>query len=55
MPIRALLFDLDDTLYDEKQFVRSGFKEVAKFIDDKFNINKKIFYMLTRKILFVQW
>jgi len=46
MPIRALLFDLDDTLYDEKQFVRSGFKEVAKFIDDKFNINKKIFYKI---------
>jgi putative hydrolase of the HAD superfamily len=27
-----LVFDLDDTLYDEKKFVYSGFKEVANWI-----------------------
>jgi len=27
-----VVFDLDDTLYDEKQFVYSGFKEVANWI-----------------------
>jgi putative hydrolase of the HAD superfamily len=27
-----LVFDLDDTLYDEKQFVYSGFKEVANWM-----------------------
>ncbi len=43
MPIKALLFDLDDTLYDEKQFVQSGFIIVAEFIEDKFKINKKDF------------
>jgi len=44
LPIRALLFDLDDTLYDEKQFVKSGFIKVAEFIEDNFKINKKDFY-----------
>jgi len=43
LPIRALLFDLDDTLYEEKQFVKSGFVKVAGFIEDKFIINKKDF------------
>lgn len=46
MLIRALLFDLDDTIYDEKQFVKSGFIRVAKFIEDKFKINKKDFYKI---------
>ena len=46
MTIKAILFDLDDTLYEEKLFVKSGFKEVAKFIEDKFKINKKDFYKI---------
>ncbi len=28
----GIIFDLDDTLYGEKQYVRSGYKEVAKVI-----------------------
>lgn len=46
MPIRALLFDLDDSLYEEKQFVNSGFNKVAEFIEDKFKIDKKDFYKM---------
>lgn len=46
MSIRALLFDLDDTLYDEKQFVESGFFKVAEFVEDEFKINKKDFYRI---------
>lgn len=46
MPIKALLFDLDDTLYDEKQFVQSGFIIVAEFIECKFKINKENFYKI---------
>lgn len=30
MPIKAVIFDLDDTLYPESQFVRGGFRAVAK-------------------------
>jgi putative hydrolase of the HAD superfamily len=30
--IRAVLFDLDDTLYPERQFVDGGFRAVARFL-----------------------
>lgn len=32
MPLKAILFDLDDTLYDEYQYVVSGFRAVAAFL-----------------------
>ncbi len=28
--LEAVIFDLDDTLYGEKEYVRSGYREVAK-------------------------
>jgi putative hydrolase of the HAD superfamily len=31
-PLRAALFDLDDTLYPERQFVDGGFRAVARFL-----------------------
>ena len=46
MPIKALLFDLDDTLYEERQFVKSGFSKVAEFVEDKFKIEKKVYYKI---------
>ena len=46
MLIRALLFDLDDTLYEEKQFVNSGFNKVAEFVENKFKIDKVFFYKI---------
>lgn len=33
--IKVLIFDLDDTLYDELSFVKSGFLAVAKFLNQK--------------------
>jgi len=46
LPIKALLFDLDDTLYEEKQFVSSGFNKVAEFVEAKFKIDKGLFYKI---------
>lgn len=34
-PILGVIFDLDDTLYSEKQYVRSGYKAVAKLLGDE--------------------
>ena len=31
-PIKGIIFDLDDTLYDEKDYVRSGYKAVAAYL-----------------------
>jgi putative hydrolase of the HAD superfamily len=34
MVIRGLVFDLDDTLFDEREYVRSGFSHVARLVGD---------------------
>lgn len=34
-PIKGVIFDLDDTLYSEKQYVKSGFRAVAEQLSDK--------------------
>ena len=31
-PIRGVIFDLDDTLYSEKQYVRSGYKKIGDYL-----------------------
>jgi putative hydrolase of the HAD superfamily len=33
--IDVVIFDLDDTLYSEKQYVRSGYGKIAEFLDKK--------------------
>jgi len=30
----VIVFDLDDTLYDEIDFVKSGFKEISRYLND---------------------
>jgi len=40
----VIVFDLDDTLYDELDFVKSGFNEVSEFLSKKFNIPKNKCY-----------
>lgn len=31
-PVKGVIFDLDDTLYSEKQYVRSGYKKIAGYL-----------------------
>lgn len=33
-PLKGVIFDLDDTLYSEKQYVKSGFKQIGNFLGD---------------------
>lgn len=44
MDIRLVIFDLDDTLYPEIQFVYSGFLKVSEYLSKKFNRSKKDFF-----------
>lgn len=37
----VLVFDLDDTLYDEITYVESGFRAVANFLEIQFGISRK--------------
>ena len=49
--IKVIIFDLDDTLYKENDFVKSGFKSVSEYVNDNFGISNKKFYGLLVKTL----
>jgi len=49
--IQAVFFDLDDTLYDEMQFAKGGFKAVSSYISKNNNINQKVVYQLLLDVL----
>ena len=36
--VKAILFDLDDTLYGEKTYVASGFRAVARDLESEIGI-----------------
>ncbi len=42
--ILAVVFDLDDTLYDEKTFVQSGFRSVAQYLSTRYNLDRERVY-----------
>lgn len=49
--IEVVIFDLDDTLYSEKEYVKSGFKELAKCLPGVDNAYEKLYgYFLEKKI-----
>lgn len=51
MNVDVIIFDLDDTLYNEIEFVKSGFSAVSEYLADKFNINqKKIFNSFMKEL-----
>ena len=43
---KAVIFDLDDTLFDEKQYVYSGFAAVSSYAAQKLGIDEKNLYSL---------
>ena len=56
--IRAIVFDMDDTLYEEKEYVISGFKSVDKWVKEKYEISgfieiaSELFFLGERKQTF---
>ena len=38
MEVRTVVFDMDDTLYLERNYVKSGFKEVSNFLQTEFEV-----------------
>ncbi len=38
--IKGVIFDLDDTLYSEKEYIKSGFKAVAEYLGDNTYFSK---------------
>jgi len=45
------IFDLDDTLYDERQFVESGFLAVAKQAEERWGLNQNEVFTQLVKLL----
>lgn len=39
-PIKGVIFDLDDTLYSEKQYVRSGYKKISDYLGKEDAVEK---------------
>lgn len=52
--MKAIIFDLDDTLYNEKDFVYGAFKEVASYLENKYNILSDKIYNRMLQILKVE-
>lgn len=42
--IKLVVFDLDDTLYNEFTYVESGFREVSKYMASKYLVNENSFF-----------
>jgi putative hydrolase of the HAD superfamily len=51
MRVEAIIFDMDNTLYDESQYVRSGFRAVSEYMAEKFKMDKDQMYSLFLSIL----
>jgi len=47
--VKGVIFDLDDTLYSEKEYVRSGYREVAKFLGNDSYLDRLWEYFEQRK------
>lgn len=43
--IRALIFDLDDTLISERQYIESGYQHIAGVLNDMYRLDSKVVYL----------
>lgn len=41
---KVIVFDLDDTLYFEKDYVKSGYRIISKYLNQKYGLNEKVIY-----------
>jgi putative hydrolase of the HAD superfamily len=51
IPFQAVVFDLDDTLYPERQFVRSGYRAVAEYLSETTGRNEPFDKWLWQRFL----
>lgn len=50
MNVKVIIFDLDDTLYNEIEFVKSGFNAVCEYFAQKYDLKKDELYRVMHKI-----
>ncbi len=49
--MKAVLFDLDNTLYYEMDFVKSGFRVIARYIGSKYHLDEELLFAQINDIL----
>ncbi|MBQ4068857.1 MAG: HAD-IA family hydrolase [Lachnospiraceae bacterium] len=49
--IKCVIFDLDDTLYSEMEYVKQAFMNVAVYLSEKYNISSEILYDKMQELL----
>lgn len=49
--MKAVLFDLDDTLYSEMEFVKSGFRAVSRYLASRHHLNEDVLFTQMLDIL----
>jgi len=49
--MKAVLFDLDDTLYPEIEFVKSGFRVVARYLSSRYHLDENALFAQMLDIL----
>ena len=42
--VKAVVFDLDDTLISEKEYIKSGYRHIAMILEHRFNVDKNQIY-----------
>jgi len=47
--IKLIIFDLDDTLYDEFTFVESGFHAVARYLAKTYVLSRRVLFLAMKK------
>lgn len=47
--LKAVIFDMDDTLYGEKEYVRSGYQKIAQVIPQVENAGEKLWKLFEEK------
>ncbi len=47
--LKAVVFDMDDTLYGEKEYVRSGYRQIAAILPQVQNAEKKLWKFFEEK------
>lgn len=48
--VKAVIFDLDDTLVSERQYIDSGFRHVSKVLSEKYNKSEIYLYTLLNEL-----
>lgn len=48
--IKAVIFDLDDTLISEREYIESGFRHISKILRNHFGVDNKEIYQLLVKL-----